>query len=361
MDRATISVYEQSVPQWHESRPARLGARARAVRDAAGSAAIVADAGCGSGSYLPHLGAPVFAFDAARAMVVHARSVMPDAWLAQAALEAIPVRRGALGAVWARASYVHVARTELPLALGELHRATAVGAPLVLTMLQGDDEGALTDDDFPGRFFARWPRQALVDVVTGAGFEVGDVQADGEWWHLHARRARTLADSVRAGLTVLVVGLNPSLYAADAGVGFARPGNRFWPAARAAGLVERERDLGHALIRGIGFTDVVKRATVGAKELDRSEYRAGFARLERLVAWLAPGAVCFVGLAGWRAVIDRRAAPGVVPVGFAGRPAYLMPNPSGLNAHTTPAEFAAHLRAAWQLGVAAAPTRPVSA
>jgi len=64
------------------------------------------------------------------------------------------------------------------------------------------------------------------------------------------------------------------------------------------------------------------------------------------VEWLEPGAVCFVGLAGWRAAIDRRARAGVQPEPFGGRPAYVMPSTSGLNARVPPAELADHLRAA---------------
>ena len=79
------------------------------------------------------------------------------------------------------------------------------------------------------------------DVVVGAGFEVVDVGEesgdDDGWVHLLATRSRTLPDLVGPGMRLLMCGLNPSLYAADAGVGFARPGNRFWPAALAAGIV----------------------------------------------------------------------------------------------------------------------------
>jgi TDG/mug DNA glycosylase family protein len=151
-------------------------------------------------------------------------------------------------------------------------------------------------------------------------------------------------------MRLLVCGLNPSLYAADAGVGFARPGNRFWPAALAAGLVTRDRDPGHALrVHGVGFTDAVKRATVGADELPATELRAGMARVERLCAWLRPGALCVLGLAGWRAAVDRRAVAGPQQQRLGGVPVYVMPNPSGRNAHTTPAALMDHLRRAMAL------------
>jgi TDG/mug DNA glycosylase family protein len=94
------------------------------------------------------------------------------------------------------------------------------------------------------------------------------------------------------------------------------------------------------------MTDLVKRATARADELTADEYRAGAARVERLVEWLQPGAVCFVGLSGWRIVVDKKAVAGPQPEGFGGRPAYVMPNTSGVNAHATPAVLADHLRAA---------------
>jgi len=94
------------------------------------------------------------------------------------------------------------------------------------------------------------------------------------------------------------------------------------------------------------MTDLVKRASPRADELTRDEYRAGLARVERMVRWLQPGAVCFVGLAGWRAAVDRKAVSGTQPDGIGGRPAYVMPSTSGLNARVPPAELADHLRVA---------------
>ena len=148
-------------------------------------------------------------------------------------------------------------------------------------------------------------------------------------------------------MALLCVGLNPSLYSADAGVGFARPGNRFWPAMLAAGLVDTARDALAALTdHGIGMTDLVKRATVAAAEVHVDEYRSGLGRVDRLAGWLQPDAVCIIGLDGWRKVVDRRAVAGWQEHGVGGRPAYLMPNPSGLNAHAQVPDLAAHLRAA---------------
>ncbi|HEX3668726.1 MAG TPA: mismatch-specific DNA-glycosylase, partial [Acidimicrobiia bacterium] len=187
----------------------------------------------------------------------------------------------------------------------------------------------------------------LRDVVVGAGFGVDDVAVEDRSIRMRARRQRTLPDTVGPGMRLLVCGLNPSVYAADAGVGFARPGNRFWPAARAAGVVELDRDPVDALVHhGTGMTDLVKHATTGASVLTSAEYRDGSARVERVVRWLRPAAVCFVGLAGWRAAVDPRAAAGEQSAGFGGVPAYVMPSTSGANAHARLEDLAEHLRAA---------------
>jgi TDG/mug DNA glycosylase family protein len=131
---------------------------------------------------------------------------------------------------------------------------------------------------------------------------------------LEAARDRTIPDVVPPPDGVLFCGINPGLYSAATGWHFARPGNRFWPAALAAGVVTRTHDPMHALrVDGLGMTDLVKRATPSADELTVDDYRDGFARVERLARWLQPGAVCFVGLAGWRAAVDdprrRRGGP----------------------------------------------------
>jgi TDG/mug DNA glycosylase family protein len=149
---------------------------------------------------------------------------------------------------------------------------------------------------------------------------------------------------------VLLVGLNPSVYSADRGMGFARPGNRFWPAALGAGLVSRDRDPVHALTaHGIGMTDMVKRATARADQLDRAEYRAGHLRLEQIVSWLRPRAVCIIGLTGWRIAVDRKAIAGPQDEPLGEAKVYVMPNTSGLNARVPLPELTEHLRAASEL------------
>jgi TDG/mug DNA glycosylase family protein len=214
----------------------------------------------------------------------------------------------------------------LPLVLAEIHRAHAVDARVRL-----DLRGTIA------------PR--LAGVVTGAGFSLDSATGGPERIAVEITRLRTLPDTVGPNMRALLVGLNPSVYAADRGVPFARPGNRFWPAALAAAVVTRDRDPFRALrVDGIGMTDLVKRATARANELAPAEYRAGAARVEALVEWLEPRAVCFVGLSGYRVAVVRAATAGWQPQPFGGRPAYVMPNPSGLNAHASPAVLTEHLR-----------------
>jgi TDG/mug DNA glycosylase family protein len=347
----TIRVYETEAERWRDTRPARFAERAEAMGAALPVGAVRGDLGCGAGKHLPFLGTPVVALDAALAMVRLARDAEPGAWPIQADLVDLPLRRRALAAVWARASYLHVPKLDLPRALADLHRVLSVGAPVDLTMRFGTGEGEVDDDDFPGRFFAEWEPEPLRQVMLGAGFSVEVCDHDGgEWIQVNGTRLRTLPDFVGPGMRLLVVGLNPSEYSADRGFGFARPGNRFWPAALAAGVVTRPHDPVHALrVDAIGMTDLVKRATPRADGLTAAEYREGLARVEQLVGWLQPRAVCFAGLTGWRAAANRTAVAGVQERTIGGRPVYVMPNPSGINAHATLASLTDHLRAALAL------------
>jgi len=217
----------------------------------------------------------------------------------------------------------------LPLALATLHRGHAVGAAVSLRITRPDPA---------------WGPADAARVVTGAGFEVRRVARRAATFGVQATRARTLPDFVGPDMRVLVCGLNPSVVAADAGFGYAGPTNRFWPAAVASGLVSRPRDPVHALVENrVGMTDLVKRATPAAGVLTAQEYRSGVERVGWLVAWLRPSVVLFVGLAGWRAAVDRRAVPGVQPAPFAGATAYVMPSTSGLNAHSRLADLTVHI------------------
>lgn len=347
----TLAVYEAHAGDWARERTAGRVERAAALAARVTDGPVV-DLGCGPGWHLPHLGSRAIALDGARAMLDLVPGHAPVPRL-QARLDALPFRRGALGGAWASKSYVHLDRRAVPLALADLHRALSVGAPAAVSFFGGDgDHAELDHDRFAGRRFSLWREARLRDVVVGAGFAVDGLEAlaagDGVA-HLLAdlRRERTLPDTVGPGMRLLVCGLNPSLYAADAGVGFARPGNRYWPAALAAGLVSVDRDPRHALVHhGIGMTDLVKRATPRADALAAHEYATGVGRVRRLVEWLQPRALCLVGLAGWRAAMDRRAVAGAQPEAFGGRPVYLLPSTSGLNAHSRLEDLAAHLRAA---------------
>ena len=351
MERDTVAIYEAVASDYDRARQPKRRNEAVAFGRRVGRGRVRLDVGSGAGRYTAALGTPVVALDAARAMLDLTRSHAPAALCVQADLERLPLRRTGAAGAWANMSYHHIPTERLPLALAELHWALAVGAPVDLTAVHGAYEGVqLPDDDFPGRYFACWSEAEIGDLVTGAGFDVARVSRQGPNVRVEARRARSLPDTVGPGMRLLVCGLNPSVFAADAGVGFARPSNRFWTAAVAAGLVTRPRDARHALVaHGVGMTDLVKRATVRSSELAPDEYRGGVARVERLVRWLQPRSVCFVGLEGWRLAVDRAATAGAVSAGFAGVPAYLMPSTSGLNAHAQLDALVEHLRAAAQL------------
>jgi len=353
VDRATVEIYERVAAAYDAQRAPRQSGLAESFGRGVAAGAVRADLGCGPGRYTGSLGHPVLALDAAWSMLALVAAKAPDALRVQADLEALPLRRASLGGAWANLSYQHVARLRLPLALAGLHEALAPDSPISVALFEGTGEGPLDDDDFPGRTFVRWGADDLEPLFTAAGFRVEGIdggRGTGIGAHpvrVTATRARTLPDIVGPDMGLLICGLNPSLYAADAGVNFARPGNRFWPAALAAGLVSRDRDPWHALAHhGIGFTDIVKTASPGAASLSAEDYRRGLDRLAWTVRLLGPRAVCFVGLAGVRAALDPRAVAGPRADGFAGVRAYVMPNTSGLNAHASAADFVRHLRAA---------------
>jgi TDG/mug DNA glycosylase family protein len=342
MDKATVDAYEsdEAARRYLEERSAYTPDRADAF--AVRTSGWRVDLGSGPGHYGPHLGAPLVSLDASHAMLR-----LVEGHRVQADLAALPFRRGALGGAWSVKTYQHVPHETLPLALADLHRSLELGAPIVLDIVVGDGTMVMPDtDDFPGRLFALWTPDRIRAVVEGAGFEVEAVEVEQHSLIVTATRARMLPDLVRPGLRVLFCGYNPSLYAADAGVGFARPGNRFWPAALEAGVVTRDRDTWHAVRHhDVGFTDLVKRATVGAAELSKDELRTGLQRVTALCEWLAPEVICFLGVGGWRDLVDRKAALGWQPTRLGPTRVYVMPNPSGLNASTQHAGFVEHLRA----------------
>lgn len=161
---------------------------------------------------------------------------------------------------------------------------------------------------------------------------------------LKAAEGKRIPDLIAPGLKVLFIGINPSVYSAAVGHHFARPGNRFWPAVYGGGFTARllspweEREL---LIAGCGITNVVDRATVAAAELSAEEYVAGGRRLERKVLRYAPSVVAFLGVTSYRAAYGRpQASVGPQEGRIGSSRVWILPNPSGLNAHFTPRQLA---------------------
>lgn len=144
---------------------------------------------------------------------------------------------------------------------------------------------------------------------------------------------------------LLFVGINPGLWTAATQSHFARPGNRFYPALLRAGIVSRPIDPSAGMTdddreelrrRGIGITNVVARATARADELTPDELREGGERLRALVARLGPQVVAVAGVTAYRAAFgDRRATAGEQPERWGSSRVFVVPNPSGLNAHET--------------------------
>ncbi len=158
-----------------------------------------------------------------------------------------------------------------------------------------------------------------------------------------AARSKTVADVIAPNLKVLFCGINPGLYTAAVGHHFARPGNRFWPTLYAAGFTDRllspfeEREL---LLRGYGITNVVNRATASADELSGEELVAGGRRLERKIHHYRPAFATFVGVTAYRTAFGRKHAKiGRQQERLAESAIWILPNPSGLNAHYQLEEF----------------------
>jgi TDG/mug DNA glycosylase family protein len=149
--------------------------------------------------------------------------------------------------------------------------------------------------------------------------------------------AKPLRDVVADDLDVLFCGINPSLLSAARGHHFARPGNRFWPALHLAGLTPRrltpEED-GELLRYGLGVTNLVDRPTRTAAELTPDELREGAAALARLVSRYRPRVLAVLGITAWRHAFGRpRAVAGRQEERLGGAVTWVVPNPSGLNAH----------------------------
>ncbi|MBF5042153.1 G/U mismatch-specific DNA glycosylase [Aggregicoccus sp. 17bor-14] len=160
---------------------------------------------------------------------------------------------------------------------------------------------------------------------------------------------RTLPDVIAPGLRVLFCGINPGLYTAATGHHFARPGNRFWPALHASGFTPRllqPHEQGELLQLGLGITNVVARASARADELTPEELARGGEALRRKVRRYAPRFLAVLGVGAYRSAFAApRAALGLQPEPLGDTRVWVLPNPSGLNAHYQPEALARMFRA----------------
>jgi double-stranded uracil-DNA glycosylase len=161
---------------------------------------------------------------------------------------------------------------------------------------------------------------------------------------LLAARNKSVPDLAAKNLIVLFAGINPGLYTAAIGRHFGRPGNRFWPALHGGGFTPRlfspfEESL--LLDLKFGITNIVQRATARADELTDDELRAGGRILAAKVNRWRPTVVAFVGIGPYRIVSGiKDACVGLQKAPFGGSHAWVLPNPSGINAHYQPAVLA---------------------
>ncbi len=162
---------------------------------------------------------------------------------------------------------------------------------------------------------------------------------------------KPLADLGEPSLRLLLCGINPSLRSAEVGLHFARPGNRFWPALHLAGITPRLLAPGeqHELLAlGVGITNICARPTRRADELTPGELLAGALALEALVEEWRPSVVAIVGITAYRTALSRPLAVlGEQSERLGGRPLWVLPNPSGLNAHHRVDDLARWYGAAW--------------
>ena len=171
---------------------------------------------------------------------------------------------------------------------------------------------------------------------------------------LAAHRGEVVDDLIGDNCRLLFVGINPSLWTAATGAHFARPGNRFYPALHRAGILDRLVDASNGytaadremlLRRGLGITNLAPRATARADELTSDELRAGTQRLLDTVRAVAPRVVAVAGITAYRIAFQRpKAITGEQDEQLATTPLWIVPNPSGLNAHETVDSLAAAYR-----------------
>ena len=160
-----------------------------------------------------------------------------------------------------------------------------------------------------------------------------------------------IPDLVGPDVRLLLCGINPGLWAAATATHFAHPGNRFYPALAAAGILPAfphigdgmtDADRAAVIARGVGITSLVHRATARADELAKHELRKGAELLAENTARWQPSVVAIVGITAFRAAFERpKAVTGRQPETLVGAELWVVPNPSGLNAHDTVASLAA--------------------
>jgi TDG/mug DNA glycosylase family protein len=161
---------------------------------------------------------------------------------------------------------------------------------------------------------------------------------------LAAAEGAHLPDIIRPGLKVLFCGINPGLYSAAIGHHFGRPGNRFWAALRSGGFTDRlltaweDQEL---LQFGCGLTNLVERASARADQLGPTELVAGRAELERKIRRYRPRWIAILGIGAYRTAFNRpQSSPGIQTDRLGGAGVWVLPNPSGLNAHHQPHQLA---------------------
>ncbi|RSM80756.1 G/U mismatch-specific DNA glycosylase [Kibdelosporangium aridum] len=157
-----------------------------------------------------------------------------------------------------------------------------------------------------------------------------------------------LPDIIAPGLSVLFCGINPGLLSAQRKQHFARPGNRFWPALHLSGFTPRQlhpSEQFSLLDYGLGITNMVARPTATAAELSKQEFVQGAEILTKLAEKYAPQTVAIVGIGAYRLGFGRpKATIGPQPELLGPSRIWVLPNPSGLNAHYQLPALAAEFR-----------------
>jgi TDG/mug DNA glycosylase family protein len=154
---------------------------------------------------------------------------------------------------------------------------------------------------------------------------------------IRAAEGNTIPDVIAPGLKVLFCGINPGLYSGAVGHHFARPGNRFWPTLYAAGFTDRilaPHEQRRLLKHAVGITNLVARATAAAKDLTTHELAQGSQRLHAKIRQYQPQFVAILGIGAFRQAFKQKMGRiGRQAQDLAGAHLWVLPNPSGLNAH----------------------------